>query len=148
MDCPNRLKRSISLGATVRKVQFDVPDWNLGSTFEHLLLPTPQIDWKTAPRCASGLFIQGFAAGVLSAQRRKPLSDCGHISEEFSKDEGEALYAEIEQRIQAEAEFKLHVHDVEWFSTYKVHSRHVSQFFREMLCRDAAHVHTPVARKG
>jgi len=40
----------------------------------------------------------------------------GTFPEEFSKDEGEALYAEIEQRIQAEAEFKLHVHDVEWFS--------------------------------
>jgi len=81
--------------------------------------------------------------------RRNRYRIVGTFPEEFSKDEGEALYAEIEQRIQAEAEFKLHVHDVEWFSTYKVHSRHVSQFSgRCFLCRDAAHVHTPVARKG
>jgi hypothetical protein len=60
------------------------------------------------------------------------------------------LYAEIEQRIQEETEFELCVHDVEWFSTYKVHSRHVSRFLkgRCLLAGDAAHVHTPVGAQG
>jgi FAD binding domain len=74
----------------------------------------------------------------------------GTFPEEFSKDEGEVLYAEIEQRIQEDAELELDIHDVEWFSTYKVHSRHVSNFSagRCFLAGDAAHVHTPVGAQG
>jgi len=129
-----------------RSVQVHVPDWNLGNLRAHLYVADAQIDWKP-PHDALRLFIQGFAAGVLSAQSENRYRIVGTFPEEFSKDEGEALYAEIEQRIQAEAEFKLHVHDVEWFSTCSPPRQSILSG-RCFLCRDAAHVHTPVGAQG
>ncbi|WP_404790373.1 FAD-dependent monooxygenase [Altericista sp. CCNU0014] len=74
----------------------------------------------------------------------------GTFPEEFSKDDGDVLYAEIEQRIQEQAELKLDIHTVEWFSTYKVHTRHVSRFStgRCFLAGDAAHIHSPAGAQG
>jgi len=74
----------------------------------------------------------------------------GVFPEEFSKDEGEVLYEEIESRIKDLAELELDIHDVEWFSTYKVHTRHVSKFSqgRCFLAGDAAHIHLPTGGQG
>ncbi len=74
----------------------------------------------------------------------------GVFPEEFSKDEGEVLYEEIESRIKDLAELELDIHDVEWFSTYKVHTRHVSKFSqgRCFLAGDAAHIHSPAGAQG
>jgi len=84
-------------------------DWNLGSTFERIFYVA---DAKLIGNCLRFRFVYPRIRCWCSFRsKEETLSDCGHISEEFSKDEGEALYAEIEQRIQAEAEFKLHVHD-------------------------------------
>ncbi|MGI8469958.1 MAG: FAD-dependent monooxygenase [Pyrinomonadaceae bacterium] len=68
----------------------------------------------------------------------------------FEQDEGEVLYEEIERRIKEEAEFELDVTRVEWFSIYKVHSRHVNEFSsgRCFLAGDAARVHTPAGGQG
>jgi len=73
----------------------------------------------------------------------------GVFPEEFSKDEGEVLYEEIESRIKELAELELDIHDVEWFSTYKVHT-HVSKFSqgRCFLAGDAAHIHSPAGAQG
>jgi 2-polyprenyl-6-methoxyphenol hydroxylase-like FAD-dependent oxidoreductase len=74
----------------------------------------------------------------------------GVFPEGFSKDAGEVLYEEIEARIKEEAQLRLDIHDVEWFSTYKVHARHVSRFRegRCFLAGDAAHVHSPAGAQG
>jgi hypothetical protein len=74
----------------------------------------------------------------------------GVFPEEFAKDEGDVLYEEIEQRIKQEAKLELDVHDVEWFSTYKVHTRHVDKFSlgRCFLAGDSAHVHSPAGAQG
>jgi hypothetical protein len=74
----------------------------------------------------------------------------GVFPEEFNKDEGEVLYEEIEARIKDEAKLDLDIHDVEWFSTYKVHSRHVGEFSdgRCFLAGDAAHIHSPAGAQG
>lgn len=60
------------------------------------------------------------------------------------------LYEEIDRRIREEAKLELAIHDVEWFSTYKVHTRHVSQFSkgRCFLAGDSAHVHSPAGGQG
>lgn len=122
-----------------------------GSTFERIFyVADAQIDWEL-PHDALQVCLSKDSLLVffpLKGENRYRI--VGTFPEEFSKDEGEVLYAEIEQRIQEEAEFALHVHDVEWFSTYKVHSRHVSQFSkgRCFLAGDAAHVHTPVGAQG
>ena len=74
----------------------------------------------------------------------------GTFPEEFARDEGEVLYEEIEARIQEQAKLNLDIHDVEWFSTYKVHTRHVSSFSvgRCYLAGDAAHIHSPAGAQG
>lgn len=74
----------------------------------------------------------------------------GVLPEGYEKDAGEILYEEIEERIKEESKLKLDIHDVHWFSTYKVHSRHVGQFSlgRCFLAGDAAHIHSPVGAQG
>jgi hypothetical protein len=74
----------------------------------------------------------------------------GVFPEEFAKDEGEILYDEIEERIKELAQLDLDIHNVEWFSTYKVHTRHASKFSagRCFLAGDAAHIHSPAGAQG
>jgi 2-polyprenyl-6-methoxyphenol hydroxylase-like FAD-dependent oxidoreductase len=74
----------------------------------------------------------------------------GTFPEEFSKEEGEVLYEEIEEQIKRDAELKLDITNVNWFSTYKVHTRHVNKFSegRCFLAGDSAHIHTPAGAQG
>ena len=74
----------------------------------------------------------------------------GAFPEEYNKDEGEILYEEIEARIKEEAQLDLDITRVDWFSTYKVHSRHVEEFSsgRCFLAGDSAHIHTPAGGQG
>ncbi|MBV9216462.1 MAG: FAD-dependent monooxygenase [Acidobacteria bacterium] len=74
----------------------------------------------------------------------------GTFPEEFAKDEGDILYEEIEQQIKKDAELELAVTDVNWFSTYKVHTRHVDRFSvgRCFLAGDSAHIHSPAGAQG
>jgi 2-polyprenyl-6-methoxyphenol hydroxylase-like FAD-dependent oxidoreductase len=122
-----------------------------GSTFERLFyVADAQIDWKLPHDALQVCLTQDSLLVFFPLKGENRYRIVGTFPEEFSKDEDEVLYAEIEQRIQAEAKFELHIRDVEWFSTYKVHSRHVSQFSkgRCFLAGDAAHVHTPVGAQG
>src|SRR5262245_34114667 len=59
----------------------------------------------------------------------------GVFPEEFDKEAGEILYEEIESRIKTEAKLDLDIQNVEWFSTYKVHTRHVSRFSTQLSRR-------------
>ena len=74
----------------------------------------------------------------------------GTFPEEFSKDEGDVLYEEIEEQIKRDAELELDITNVNWFSTYKVHTRHVNKFSegRCFLAGDSAHIHTPAGAQG
>ena len=74
----------------------------------------------------------------------------GTFPEEFAKDEGDVLYEEIEEQIKRDAELKLDITNLNWFSTYKVHARHVNKFSegRCFLAGDAAHIHTPAGAQG
>ena len=67
----------------------------------------------------------------------------GAFPEGHEKDEGEILYEEIEARIKEEAELELDITRVDWFSTYKVHTRHVEKFsFGPMFSRRRFRAHT------
>jgi len=74
----------------------------------------------------------------------------GAFPEGLEKEEGEILYEEIEARIKEEAHLELDITHVDWFSTYKVHTRHVERFSsaRCFLAGDSAHIHTPVGGQG
>jgi hypothetical protein len=59
-------------------------------------------------------------------------------------------YAEIEAKVKNLAQIELDITSVEWFSTYKVHTRRAAKFAvgRVFLAGDAAHVHTPAGGQG
>lgn len=74
----------------------------------------------------------------------------GTFPEGLARNEDEIIYEEIEQQIIKDTELNLDITKVNWFSTYKVHSRHVNKFSegRCFVAGDAAHVHTPVGAQG
>ena len=74
----------------------------------------------------------------------------GTFPAEFAKDEGDVLYDEIEEQIKKDTEVELDITSVNWFSTYKVHTRHVNKFSegRCFLAGDSAHIHTPAGGQG
>jgi 2-polyprenyl-6-methoxyphenol hydroxylase-like FAD-dependent oxidoreductase len=122
-----------------------------GSTFERMFyVADAQIDWHLPHDAVQVCLLKNSLLVFFPLQGENRYRIVGTFPEEFSKDEGEVLYAEIEQRIQEEAELELDILNVEWFSTYKVHSRHVSQFSkgRCFLAGDAAHIHSPVGAQG
>jgi 2-polyprenyl-6-methoxyphenol hydroxylase-like FAD-dependent oxidoreductase len=58
--------------------------------------------------------------------------------------------ADIETKVQALIQRPLSITQVHWFSTYKIHTRHVEKFSlgRCFLVGDAAHIHTPAGGQG
>ena len=74
----------------------------------------------------------------------------GVFPEDCDKKEGEILYEEIEKQILKDSQLELDIYKVNWFSTYKVHSRRVNQFSvgRCFVAGDAAHIHSPAGAQG
>jgi 2-polyprenyl-6-methoxyphenol hydroxylase-like FAD-dependent oxidoreductase len=74
----------------------------------------------------------------------------GVFPENVDKDQGEVLYEAIEKQIREDSELELDIYQVNWFSTYKVHSRRVNKFSvgRCFLAGDAAHIHSPAGAQG
>jgi hypothetical protein len=74
----------------------------------------------------------------------------GAFPEGHEKDERDIIYEEIEAQIKKEAQLELDITRVDWFSTYKVHTRHVDRFSagRCFVAGDAAHIHTPAGGQG
>jgi 2-polyprenyl-6-methoxyphenol hydroxylase-like FAD-dependent oxidoreductase len=122
-----------------------------GSTFERMFyVADAQVDWQfTHDALHICLAKESFAVFFpLKGDRRYRI--VGTFPEEFAKDEGDVLYEEIEARIKELAQLELDIHDVEWFSTYKVHTRHAARFSagRCFLAGDSAHIHSPAGAQG
>jgi 2-polyprenyl-6-methoxyphenol hydroxylase-like FAD-dependent oxidoreductase len=122
-----------------------------GSTFERMFyVADAQVDWQfTHDALHVCLAKESFAVFFpLKGEKRYRL--VGVFPEEFGKAEGDVLYEEIEARIKQLAQFELDIHDVEWFSTYKVHTRHAARFSsgRCFLAGDSAHIHSPAGAQG
>ncbi|MEK6280847.1 MAG: FAD-dependent monooxygenase [Acidobacteriota bacterium] len=122
-----------------------------GSTVERMFFVADvKVDWKFSHDalhvCLSKNSLLAFFP--LKGDRRYRI--VGTFPEEFSKAEDEVLYEEIEQRIKEEAKLDLDIQGVDWFSTYKVHTRHVNKFSagRCFLAGDSAHIHTPAGGQG
>jgi 2-polyprenyl-6-methoxyphenol hydroxylase-like FAD-dependent oxidoreductase len=122
-----------------------------GSTFERIFyVADAQIDWNLSHDALHICFSKDSFVVFFPLKGEKRYRIVGVFPEEFNKDEGDILYEEIEARIKTEAKLELDIHDVEWFSTYKVHTRHVNKFSagRGFLAGDAAHIHTPAGAQG
>ena len=122
-----------------------------GSTFERMFyVADVRLDWQFSHGamnvCLSDdSFVVFFP---LKGERRYRI--VGVFPEEFVKDEGDVLYEEIERRIVEVSKLELDITNVEWFSTYQVHTRHVNKFSsgRCFLAGDAAHIHSPAGAQG
>ena len=122
-----------------------------GSTFERMFfVADAQVDWQFSHDALHVCLAKETFVVFFPLKGEKRYRIVGVFPEEFSKEEGDVLYEEIEQRIKDEAKLELDVHDVKWFSTYKVHTRHVSKFSlgRCFLAGDSAHVHSPAGAQG
>lgn len=122
-----------------------------GSTFERMFyVADAQVDWKLGHDALNVCLSKETFAVFFPLKGEKRYRIVGVFPEEFAKDEGDVLYEEIEARVRGEVKLELNIHDVEWFSTYKVHTRHVSRFSagRCFLAGDAAHIHSPAGAQG
>jgi 2-polyprenyl-6-methoxyphenol hydroxylase-like FAD-dependent oxidoreductase len=123
----------------------------VGSTFERLFyVADVQIDWAVSHDALNVCLAPHGVVAFFPMRGDRRWRIVGAFPEGHDKDEGEILYEEIEQRIKQEAELDLKISHVNWFSVYKVHSRHVEKFSsgRCFLAGDAAHIHTPAGGQG
>ena len=122
-----------------------------GSTFERLFyVADVQIDWKFSHDALHVCIAEHGVVAFFPMPGEKRWRIVGAFPEGHDKDEGEILYEEIEKRIREDAEIELDITRVDWFSTYKVHTRHVEKFSsgKCFLAGDAAHIHTPAGGQG
>jgi len=122
-----------------------------GSTFERMFyVADVEIDWDFSHDALMVFLMKNNLLAFFPMIGEKHWRIVGTFPEEFEKDEGEVLYEEIEEQIKKDAELDLDITNVNWFSTYKVHTRHVNKFSsgRCFLAGDAAHIHTPAGAQG
>ncbi len=122
-----------------------------GSTFERMFyVADVQIDWKFDHDALMVFLMKHNLLAFFPMVGENRWRIVGTFPEAFAKDEGEVLYEEIEAQIKKDAEVELDITNVNWFSTYKVYTRHVNKFSngRCFLAGDAAHIHTPAGAQG
>jgi 2-polyprenyl-6-methoxyphenol hydroxylase-like FAD-dependent oxidoreductase len=122
-----------------------------GSTFERIFyVADAQVDWQMSHDTLHVCFSPNSFVVFFPLRGEKRYRIVGVFPEEFNKGESEILYDEIENRIKTETSMDLAISNVEWFSTYKVHTRHANKFSagRGFLAGDSAHVHTPAGAQG
>jgi len=122
-----------------------------GSTFERIFyVADAQVDWDFGHDALQICLAPQSFVLFFPMKGEKRFRIVGVFPEGYEKDEGAILYDEIEQRIQEETQLALTISNVAWFSTYKVHTRHVSRFSvgRCFLAGDAAHTHSPAGAQG
>ena len=122
-----------------------------GGTFERMYyVADMRIDWEFSHDAFHGFLMKDSMLAFFPMTGENQWRVVGTFPEEFAKDEGDVLYEEIEERIKQDAQIKLDVTNVDWFSTYKVHTRSVNKFSvgRCFLAGDSAHIHTPAGAQG
>jgi 2-polyprenyl-6-methoxyphenol hydroxylase-like FAD-dependent oxidoreductase len=122
-----------------------------GSTFERVFyVADVELDWKFGYDALQVFLMRSSLLAFFPMKGERQYRIVGTFPEEFSKDEGDVLYEEIEEQIKQDADLELDITHVNWFSTYKVHTRHVERFSsgRCFLAGDAAHIHTPAGAQG
>jgi 2-polyprenyl-6-methoxyphenol hydroxylase-like FAD-dependent oxidoreductase len=122
-----------------------------GSTFERIFyVADVRIDWKFSHDSLHVCIAPNGVVAFFPLPGKDRWRIVGAFPEGLEKEQGEILYQEIEARIREEAELEFDITRVDWFSTYKVHTRHVERFSsgRCFLAGDSAHIHTPAGGQG
>jgi 2-polyprenyl-6-methoxyphenol hydroxylase-like FAD-dependent oxidoreductase len=122
-----------------------------GSTFERMFyVADVELDWEYGHEALQVFLMKNSLLAFFPMVGEKRYRIVGTFPEEFAGDEGDILYEEIEERIRLDSDIKLDITNVNWFSTYKVHTRHVDKFSfgRCFLAGDSAHIHSPAGAQG
>src|SRR5688500_18708232 len=122
-----------------------------GSTLERLFyVADVQIKWEFPHDMLTACLAKDRSTAFFPMPGEDHYRIVGVFPEDSDKKEGEILYEEIERQILEDTELQLDIYKVNWFSTYKVHSRHVNKFSegRCFVAGDAAHIHTPAGGQG
>ena len=122
-----------------------------GSTFERLFyVADVYIDWKFTHDALTVCIAPHSLVAFFPLPGEKRWRIVGSFPEGVMKEESDVVYEEIEEQIKKEAQLELDITRVDWFSTYKVHTRHVDRFSsgRCFVAGDAAHIHTPAGGQG
>jgi 2-polyprenyl-6-methoxyphenol hydroxylase-like FAD-dependent oxidoreductase len=122
-----------------------------GSTFERLFyVADVHIDWKFTHDALTVCIAPHSVVAFFPMPGEKRWRIVGSFPEGVDKDESDIVYEEIETQIKQEAQLELDITRVDWFSTYKVHTRHVNRFSsgRCFIAGDSAHIHTPAGGQG
>jgi 2-polyprenyl-6-methoxyphenol hydroxylase-like FAD-dependent oxidoreductase len=109
-----------------------------------------QIDGPLSHECLQVCFSRDAFLLFFPLKGEKRFRIVGVFPDEFAAEEGEVLYEDIERDVRRQSHLDLEIHDVEWFSTYRVHTRHAATFSsgRCFLAGDAAHIHSPAGAQG
>jgi len=122
-----------------------------GSTFERLFyVADVEIEWAFDHDALHVNLGKNTLTAFFPMTGERQWRVVGTFPEGHKADEGDILYEEIERQIVADTELKFDITKVNWFSVYKVHSRHVAKFSegRCFLAGDSAHIHTPAGAQG
>lgn len=123
-----------------------------GSTFDRMFyVADVQLDWRFGHDALQVFLMRNSLLAFFPMKGDRRYRIVGTFPEEFSKDEGDVLYQEVEEQIRLDTALDdLDITDVRWFSTYRVHTRHVNRFSvgRVFLAGDSAHIHSPAGAQG
>jgi 2-polyprenyl-6-methoxyphenol hydroxylase-like FAD-dependent oxidoreductase len=122
-----------------------------GSTLERLFyVADVQIKWQFPHDMLTACLAKDQSTAFFPMPGEDHYRIVGVFPEDTDLKEGEVLYDAIEQQILADTQLELDIYKVNWFSTYKVHSRRVNKFSegRCFLAGDSAHIHSPAGAQG
>ena len=122
-----------------------------GSTFERLFyVADVQIKWEFPHDMLVSCLAKDRSTAFFPMPGEDRYRIVGLFPDGTDKAEGQVPYEEIEQQCLEDTKLDMDIYKVNWFSTYKVHSRRVDRFSegRCFLVGDAAHIHSPAGGQG
>lgn len=122
-----------------------------GSTLERLFyVADVQIKWEFPHDMLAACLAKDQSTAFFPMPGEDRYRIVGVFPENTELKEGEVLYEEIERQVKEDSQLELDIYKVNWFSTYKVHSRRVNKFGvgRCFVAGDAAHIHSPAGAQG
>ena len=122
-----------------------------GSTFERMFyVADVQIKWEFPHDMLTACLARDRSTAFFPMPGEDHYRIVGVFPDDYEGKEGEIVYEEIERQILEDTELELDIYNVNWFSTYRVHSRRVNKFSegRCFLAGDAAHIHSPAGAQG
>jgi 2-polyprenyl-6-methoxyphenol hydroxylase-like FAD-dependent oxidoreductase len=122
-----------------------------GSTFERLFyVADVEIQWNFSHNALHVCLAKNTSTAFFPMPGETSYRIVGTFPEDHPREVNEILYEEVESQIIKDTGINLDITHVNWFSVYKVHTRHVNRFSqgRCFLAGDSAHIHTPAGAQG